>query len=121
MSESKLKIILIYYDKEFLEMLKYSLDYSNFDCSIFQNPFEAINEFKYGKYDVVITNSRLPNMKGIEVIQEIRRMKEDANIIYTSGFEPMDISNITANRNTFLLQKPFRINDLKEILERLEN
>ena len=120
MSDSKLKVMLIYYEKEFLEMLKYSLDYLNFDCSTFQNPIDAVNDYKDGNYDVVITNSRLPNMKGIEVIQAIRRMREDAKIVFTSGFDSMDMAKITANRNTFLLQKPFSINELKEILARLE-
>ena len=48
-----------------------------------------------------------------------RKINKDANIIHTSGFETREISKVFADQHTFLLQKPFSIGELKEILERL--
>jgi len=46
---------------------------------------EALQQFAAGKFDLVITGHRLPNMDGIQLIQQIRHLAPEQPTILISG------------------------------------
>jgi CheY-like chemotaxis protein len=47
---------------------------------------EALELFSRQKFDVVVTDFKMPSMDGIELIQRIRDLEPEARIILLSGF-----------------------------------
>ena len=57
------------------------------------NGEEGLNLFQTFKFDVVVTDYRMPRMNGGELIQRIRLLDPNARIILLSGFvEPLGLT-----------------------------
>src|ERR1035437_127898 len=62
------------------------------------NGEEALKLFEAAKFDVVVTDYRMPGMNGGELIQRIRLLDPHARIILLSGFvEPRDRKSTRLN------------------------
>ena len=54
---------------------------------------EGLQRFECGRFDVVVTDYRMPRMDGIEMIRRIRAQDAGARIILLSGFvEPLGLN-----------------------------
>jgi CheY-like chemotaxis protein len=57
------------------------------------NGEEGLKLFQAAKFDVVVTDYRMPRMNGVELIQRIRLLDPNARIILLSGFvEPLGLT-----------------------------
>ncbi len=80
---------------------------------------EAVNLFKPGEFDIVLTDWNMPGKNGLEVIQEIRKM--DANVpiimVTTEAEKSRVVEAIQAGVSDYLV-KPFTAETLREKLEK---
>lgn len=83
------------------------------------NGAEGLKKFDVEKPDVIITDSRMPVMDGLEMSRAIRSQGSDIPIIITTAFSEVEmiLSAVDAGIEKYLL-KPL---DIKELLEALEN
>ncbi|MEA1917105.1 MAG: PAS domain S-box protein [Campylobacterota bacterium] len=81
---------------------------------------KGLELFKEHSIDVVLTDIRMPNMDGIEMSKEIRKIDSDVPIIVSSAFNDSNylIEAIKAGVHNYLV-KPINIKDLFKILDRL--
>ncbi len=73
-----------------------------------ENGQEGLEAFKNGEFDLVITDINMPQMNGIEMIENIRQLKEEQPILVTSAHN--DSENLLALINMHVSQfvlKPF--------------
>ena len=80
---------------------------------------EAVELFKPGEFDIVLTDWNMPGKNGLEVIQEIRKM--DANVpiimVTTEAEKARVMEAIQAGVSDYLV-KPFTAETLREKLEK---
>ncbi len=81
------------------------------------NGQEGLDMYKSGKYDIVITDIRMPVMNGIEMTKQIKQLNEEQIIIVTSAYNDSQYLTelIEVNVNHFIL-KPIDTNKLFEVL-----
>ena len=77
-----------------------------------QSGEEALAKFDAGRFDVVLTDFRMPGMKGDQLAREIKVRVQSQPIIMLTGFPPAQIPPGIA----FVLLKPFHMQDLREAL-----
>ncbi len=82
----------------------------------------ALEKLKKGKYDLVITDWNMPNMTGLELVQEIRKdpqLKDIPVLMVTAEAKKENvIAAIKAGVNNYVV-KPFTAETLKEKLEKI--
>ncbi len=82
----------------------------------------AFEKLKKGNYDLVITDWNMPNMTGLELVQEIRKdpqLKEIPVLMVTAEAKKENvIAAIKAGVNNYIV-KPFTAETLKEKLEKI--
>jgi len=80
---------------------------------------EAVDKFKPGDFDLVLTDWNMPNKNGLEVITEIRA--QDANVpiimVTTEAEKSRVLEAIQAGVSDYLV-KPFTADMLREKLEK---
>jgi DNA-binding NtrC family response regulator len=96
---------------------------SSFGYNVFlaARPHEAFKIVANHPIDIAVLDIRLPEMNGLEVLKEIRRMRPDTKTIMMSGFGDMDAA-ITALRlgAVDFFQKPFLLNELHQTIEKVD-
>ena len=69
------------------------LEELGYGVSVARNGEEGLKLFESAKFDVVVTDYRMPRMNGAELIRRIRKLNPNARIILLSGFvEPLGLT-----------------------------
>ena len=54
------------------------------------NGLEALEKIKLDRYDVIVTDVRMPEIDGIELIRKIKDLEYDCKIIIISGYKDFE-------------------------------
>lgn len=86
------------------------------------NGEDAVRKFMehQDEIDLLITDVMMPNKNGRETVEEIRKVKKDVKVIFTSGFNT-ELNKMLKEEELHYLQKPFLPQQLlQKIAELLE-
>jgi two-component system, OmpR family, response regulator ChvI len=77
------RILLVDDDRDILTTYKKGLEESGlFEVSTFDDPEEALSNFKSGLYDCLIIDLRLPKMDGFELYDKMKAIDNKVKIFY---------------------------------------
>ncbi len=115
---NNLRIMIIDDDQGHLESLKEALTLNDLQVTDFLNPVEAIEEYRRETYDVVITDYKMPEMSGIDVLRAIRQINPEAYVLIMTGYANKDNAIEAVNNGAyFFFRKPL---DLQKVFETIE-
>ena len=81
---------------------------------------EALELFSTQKFDVVVTDFKMPSMDGIELIQRIRDLEPEARIILLSGFvEPLGLCEESTGADVVISNTAGEVGYLTRSVKRL--
>ncbi|MGB9456431.1 MAG: response regulator [Bryobacteraceae bacterium] len=87
------KVLLVDDNPDGLLVRRQLLEELGLEVETAPNGEEGLQRFECGRYDVVVTDYRMPRMDGIEMIRRIRARDAAARIILLSGFvEPLGLN-----------------------------
>jgi signal transduction histidine kinase/ActR/RegA family two-component response regulator len=114
--------IMIVDDERALVMLsEETLAQLGYEPTGFESSVAALKAFRDdpGRFDVVITDETMPDMTGIELAREIRRMRPDIPVILMSGYSGTQLAERAhAAGIGEILRKPLESRDLADALAR---
>ncbi|MBO8131708.1 MAG: response regulator [Candidatus Marinimicrobia bacterium] len=105
-------------DEEYiLEVIRDILLEFGHNVATFQNPKEAIEEFKNEQYDVVLTDLGMPVMSGFDVARKIKSINKNTTVILLTGWniKEEDDKKVTDYAD-YVLRKPFSIDNLVSVI-----
>lgn len=80
---------------------------------------EALELFKKGRYDVVLTDYAMPAMKGDELAIAIKSLAPEQPIVLITAYAEMLKSDETPLQGVdFIVSKPFLLENLREAIEK---
>jgi len=81
---------------------------------------EGLEIFKENDPDIVLTDVKMPNMSGIEVVKEIKTIKSNADIVIMTGYGTEDtvIDALRAGASNYV-KKPISFDELFTILNNI--
>ncbi len=84
------------------------------------NGKEAIDTLKRQRYELVITDMRMPLMDGFEVLREIKKMDENIGVIMITAYGEVESYLEAMNMGAFeYINKPVRVNELKRVISKV--
>jgi CheY-like chemotaxis protein len=86
------------------------------DCDSALSAEEALGLIEKNRYDVILTDYRMPGMNGIELIRKIRVISPHSIVILITSC--MDDEVAGCSGADIYIQKPFYVDAVKEILDR---
>ena len=117
---SELKILLVDDDDGIRKSFSTLLVKKGYKIDAKSTGLEAINCIKQSKYDILLTDLKMPNMTGIELLKEARKIDPDLGVIIMTGYgeiasylEAMDLGAVE------YLNKPINTSDLEIIIKKL--
>jgi PAS domain S-box-containing protein len=82
----------------------------------------ALFEQRAGEIAFVLLDLTMPRMDGVSAFHEMKRLKSDVRVILSSGYNEQDaVQRFSGEGLAGFIQKPYRLNELKEKVARLLN
>ena len=98
------------------------LEELGYKISVAHNGEEALELFAARKFDLVVTDYKMPKMNGIELIQKIRKSNSDTRIIMLSGFiEPLGMDEKSTGADVVIAKSSGEVGNLLRSVSRLLN
>jgi signal transduction histidine kinase len=112
-------ILIIDDERPVLEGLREFLEDEGYEVHEAQDGPQGLSVFRAIRPDLVLTDLRMPGMSGIEVISEIRKLKENTAIIVFTGYGSLGSAVDAIHLNVFdFITKPVDLEYLKSTLVR---
>lgn len=116
----KIKILFVDDESNILEALKRNLKPMNtlWDMHYATSPGDAMAEVVARHYDVVVSDMRMPEVNGAELLQSIQQKSPGTIRIILSGYSEAEQTTQAANTAHYYLSKPCDPSQLKDIIAR---
>jgi|WetSurMetagenome_2_1015567.scaffolds.fasta_scaffold406838_2 DNA-binding NtrC family response regulator len=102
------------------KMIKTVFEQDGYTVETFLNPKAALTRLKEEKFDVVITDLKMKDMDGMEVLKTIKKDWPDTKVIMITAFASLDSAVEAFRRNADdFFAKPVKISDLKACVQKL--
>lgn len=103
------KIAIIDDEQDILDTLeRFLLRSEKFDIETFSNPKNALESVKQGKFDLVLLDIMMPQMNGLDFLEEVKTTNPNQKMIMMTAYSTVD-KVIQANKTgaTDYVTKPF--------------
>ncbi len=81
---------------------------------------QALNELQNGQFSMVITDMRMPNMTGLELLKEVKSRYPKIPVVLISGYSVNEIEARAEDiRPDGFLGKPLMMSDIERLLNTL--
>ncbi len=113
--------LLIVEDKEsFRRVLVQSLEETPWKVQAVGDPQEALQLLETNRFEAMVTDLRLPNMNGLDLLKQAKRLRPELRVVLMSAFgEAKDIVEAMRSGADDFLPKPFDLDLFQEVLGRL--
>jgi DNA-binding response OmpR family regulator len=83
----KTRILLVDDEQDITFSFRMGLENNGFVVDTFNDPKEALSNFKSGFYDLLLIDIKMPKMNGFELYQEIEKIDNKAKVCFITAFE----------------------------------
>lgn len=116
------KVLIVEDDPDFRRTMVLILRAYGYDVLEAQNGREALCKFSEANPNLVISDINLPEMNGVELFKEIKKVKETTPVVLMTGFsELMNVSDAYTLGVTEFISKPFDKEDLLSCLQLVQH
>ena len=101
------------------ERLKASLEKDGHNLQIFTSSVEALKSLKKKIFDIVITDIRMDDISGIEILEHVKKKSERTKVIMITGYATLDVARESLTKGAFdFIAKPFKIKEIRKAIEK---
>ena len=114
------KLMICEDEEELRQLYSDILDGSSLEIETFSNGLDGLLALNKERYDLIITDLKMPGMEGDFLIQKIREVrKEDIPILVVSGYLNKELErNLTKHKNVMVLPKD-RVMEVRDFVDSL--
>ncbi len=119
MDLSNIKMLFVDDDPVTCKVMQRQCDSAGLDMRVFQSPKECLAEFTKSGADVVITDLRMPEMNGFDLLTKMREIDQDAIILVMTGHSSVENAVEAMKRGAAdFIKKPFDFDEFTLTVER---
>jgi len=114
------KILVVDDEKSILLLLKEALTQWGYQVTTAPSAVEGLELLKNGLFDAIISDIRMPDMTGLDLLREIRKQDETIEVVMMTGY-PTIASAVQALKEGAYdyLSKPLILDELRHLMARM--
>ena len=102
-----------------LQRLQQALTKDKHTVETFVDSRSAIERLNEKRFDIVVTDIRMDDIDGMEVLDHIIQKGENTKVIMITGYATIEIAREAQVKGAFdFISKPFKPQDLREVIGR---
>ncbi|WP_102261440.1 sigma-54-dependent transcriptional regulator [Mesobacillus jeotgali] len=111
---SATRLLVVDDEQDLLELLVRRLKRKGFDVDSADTAEEALELVKKNEYDIGVYDIRLPNMDGIELLKETKKVQSDIEVLILTGHGTIDTAIEAMKVGAFdYITKPYNLSELE--------
>ncbi|MCP4198573.1 MAG: response regulator [Proteobacteria bacterium] len=115
----KLRIMVVDDENIVGKRLKPALEKTGDIVETFEDAKKALERFDEHPFDIVVTDVRMDEIDGIEVLERILVKSDKTKVIIITGYATVEVAREAMTKGAFdFIAKPFKPNDLRSIINR---
>ncbi|MBD3169288.1 MAG: response regulator [candidate division Zixibacteria bacterium] len=117
--KDKIEILVVDDELEMRNLLDKILKRDGYKVTLAENGQTALQCLKDKKFDIVISDIKMPEMNGFELLKSIKEEKPDVGVIMMTGFgDAFTVKDAMILGADEYITKPFKAHEISLILER---
>jgi DNA-binding NtrC family response regulator len=122
MNDPNKRSVLVVDDEEIIRSFLLEVLGDKYDVSLAGDGDEAIEQIKKRRFDLIITDLKMPRVPGEEVVKFAQQQDPTSKVIVISGFSSLyTVSQSISNGACAFLSKPFSIKELMQTVANAVN
>ena len=118
---TKIQVLIVDDEKVQREMLQGFLIKQGYRAVAAEDGQKALEEFKGGSFDLVLTDHRMPGMEGAQLLREIKRMNPEAVVVMMTAYGTVEAAVAAMKEGAYdYLTKPIDLDELLLLMQRVE-
>jgi len=108
-----LKILVIDDERSIRNTLKDILGFEGFQVELAENGRAGIDLVQSSEFDIILCDIKMPEMDGLEVLEQIRKIKPESTVVMISGHGTIETAVEAIKKGAFdFIEKPLDLNRL---------
>jgi DNA-binding response OmpR family regulator len=87
MRTKKKRVLIVDDEPDVTLVLKQVLDENGFEADSYDEPRLALNNFKANMYDLLLLDIKMPDINGLDLYQEMRKIDEKVKVCFLTASE----------------------------------
>ena len=113
-----IKLLVVDDEQEMCNILQEYFTDSGFDVVTVNNAEQAIKQLDASEFDCLLTDMRMPGIGGMALLKQLRDRKINVPVVMMTAFGTVDSAVEAMKSGAFhFVKKPFKLNELKTIVE----
>src|SRR5437870_5236789 len=114
------KILVVDDEKSILLLLKEALTQWGYQVTTASSAAEGLELLKNGLFDAIISDIRMPDMSGLDLLREVKKQDESIEVVMMTGY-PTIASAVQALKEGAYdyLSKPLILDELRHLMSRM--
>jgi DNA-binding NtrC family response regulator len=114
------KVLVVDDERSILLLLKEALSQWGYQVTVAPSAAEALGLLKSELFDALITDIRMPDMSGLELLREVKKQDESIEVVMMTGY-PTIASAVQALKEGAYdyLSKPLILDELRHLMARM--
>ena len=118
-AEKESRILIVDDDKEFADTLAEHMAERGYLAKVAYDGREGLGRFRDGDFQVVFTDLQMPEMDGIELLHEIKRMDKRSVVVVITGFGTIESAVKAIKEGAYdFITKPVKFEELDIVINR---
>ena len=119
MDLSAIKMLFVDDDPVTCKVMQRQCESAGLNMRVFQSPTECLEEFTKSGADVVVTDLRMPEMNGFDLLTKLREVDQEAVILVMTGHSSVENAVEAMKRGAAdFIKKPFDFDEFKLTVQR---
>lgn len=99
------------------ERLRSTLEKVQLDIETFTDPREALRRFSEKKFQVLITDLKMRELDGIEILKRVKQVSPETQVIIITGFATVEKAKEALKIGAYdFIAKPFKLSQLRDLV-----
>lgn len=114
------RILFVDDDKDILMMVEQYLQMQGYDITTVNSGLKALDLIREQDVHIIFTDYKMPEFNGLELLAAVKQYNRDIEVIIVTGYGSMESAVQAMKFGCYdYLQKPFKLDHLKLIIDRI--
>ena len=115
----QIRILCMDDEQGILDLLTFELTSHGYQVVTAHDGEEGIEKFKEGKFNIVISDIKMPKLSGLDVLPVLKNIDPNVEIIMTTGFGTIDMAVESIKNGAYdFISKPYNLDELYSRIEK---